>query len=754
MIDVKKLITGFLILAVAAVASGLILASIGSFSSSNPSVNPSITGVSNIGGGATPNFGANAFVDTGSIQANAAEILAQTQNATASAIAASSTNLTNVFASSILNGLVQANPGGASLDASGNMNFNAPDTQVVAESIAANPVFSGFQAPDWDKEAAAQPIITEKNPSVDAVSQYEGAITDAFNRYFVTTGLQSALSAQTGDPSQAGKVSTQAENTLKAIVAIPTPPSLVTFQRSLVRTLVYMKNSAANAAESESDPVKAALVMQAEQANFSAAITELQTQEQQASSLGLSFTGTGAAAKAPFLAELFGIRTAHAQWTVFDPANLAELIKTYVEDIILQILKNSLVSIVQQKVLSWIQGSGAPRFVKDFGMQMVSSYESAAMTTINAYSKCVPSGQAQTLMQLITTPQTAGLPIGPAANNPGAYTGFCAAQFQSQLSINGLSQLAYGFTNFNDYLQLFEPGGNIWSSAIQASDAAQAAGSNSQQANQTQNIAQQGWSGSETCADGSSPNGYYSACLDPNTGTTYAINPKQGEKCDPSDIPERLPNNGRCADGSTPSITSPGQVTGQGFFAGLKSGVENITSANNIAGILGALLSSLLNTLANNAINYSQQALTNALNGSGGGGAGDGGLGAVTTSTIGGGNNAATSTPAAPIACFPATQSLTLPTSTTGTATVSASLSASGGAIDSGCAVNNSCPAGVNSDGTPQYSWNATGSVESANGTAITGSQVNITYSAPGTYSVSVTASTDHTMSTCQINVQ
>jgi hypothetical protein len=761
MIDVKKLIFGFLILAAAAVGSGFILSYAGGFiSAPSASAGPTIGGATgSAAGAASLAVGeTNAFVDTGSVQGNAAEILQDTDTTSTDEAASSPTNLTNEFANSVLNGLVSANPDGVSMDASGNLDFNAPDTQSVAQSIASDPALAGFTAPNWDLEAQSQVINIEKNAPSDAVSQYDTAIQNIFNQDIVATNLQSEVNnTNAADPTGADYVAGQLKTALSAIIAVPTPTSLVPLQTSLVRMLVYEENTAETAADASDDPVKAALTMQAEQAKYSAAISELQGQEQGATSQGVSlFNNSTAPTERPFLATLFAIPTANAQWITFDPTAFAQLLEDYVEDIILQILKNTLVALIQKKVLTWIQGSGAPRFVQSFATQMVNSFQTAAVNAINSDMECVPANESAAVQNFLTTPSFSlqGNSGGAGANN------FCSAEFNSQIN-NNLQGFVNHFDNFGTYMNLFLPGGNAISFALQARDGALTAGISAQSANQTKTIAQQGWSGSEVCDDGSNPQGTKVVCqsaTDP--GYTY---PADNGACDAGDFAEHLPNDGVCSDGTDPTITTPGQVTGQGFFTSLKSGVENITSADNIAGILDALLTSLLNTLAQNAINYSNQAVNGALNGGGGGGAGggaaggaggtDSGLLGVSSSTITGGGGGAT-VPAAPITCTPPTQNSIIAAGAAGGGETVITVTAGGGAINSTCAVAGNCPAGVNSDGTPTYTWNAPGSIEGISGIPITGSTVSLTYTTPGTYAASVTASTDNTTATCNIVVQ
>ena len=364
--------------------------------------------------------------------------------------------------------------------------------------------------------------------------------------------------------------------------------------------------------------------------------------------------------------------------------------------------------------------------------------------------QCVPSYEAPTLKAMLTTPSTAN-------------KNTCGAMFNSQLS-NNLKNLSNRFTNFNDYLSLFQPGGNGWGLVIQIQDSAVQAGAASQQAQTTQSVAQQGWKGSSVCADGSNPNGMHTVCVS-SDGKNYAID--AGEKCDPSDTPTPYFNGGKCASGSNPQTTSPGQVTGQSFSAAIKSGADNITSAKNIAGILNALMSSLLNTLSQAAINFSTQQLNNALNGSSGGTTDSGVVGINPTDVQ------TTSVTQSGVQCLPATQSATLlANATPGSASSSSptgvpppvlssstpatvSFSAAGGSLDTNCAAGGNCPSTENSDGSPIYSWSAPGALQTASGTAAaTGTSFFATYDTAGTYQVTVVASTDKSVSTCAVTVK
>jgi hypothetical protein len=176
----------------------------------------------------------------------------------------------------------------------------------------------------------------------------------------------------------------------------------------------------------------------------------------------------------------------------------------------------------------------------------------------------------------------------------------------------------------------------------------------------------------------------------------------------------------------------------------VNTGSANITSADSIAGLLNALTDSLLNSLSQSAINYANSAVNGVLNSNN-----DSGLSGISTSTA---TSTASSSAQIGVQCLPSVQPSTFSTSTF---TATANVSAGGGAINATCAINGNCPTTENSDGTPIYNWSAPGSVQGGSGTTVlSGSSLMLTYTVPGTYYATVTASTDYSQAKCEIDVQ
>jgi hypothetical protein len=726
--DVKKLITGFLIVAAAASSSAWILSNL-------PAPGNTAPVGANTAPTSSPAFGGNAFANNANMSPE--DVLGIQPSSTVDAQLNDPNNLTNALSDSFLNNIVETNPSGIQTDASGNPALAQPDNQAVLAQLSQDHAMTGVRVPNWDVEAVEIKLNTIQDSSPAAVAAYSTALTDLFDNYFIKTNLQSMAAAHSSSDSiDPGYVAAQVQAALRAAAAIKTPKPVLSFQKSLIKLLVYEKNTLALAQNSSNDPVKNSLIIQAEQQKYNLAIQEMQAQMQKLSTLGgFSFGKTkkinGAVA---FIDGVLGIKTAEALFGVgditFDPAIFGEWILKFAEDTALQIVKNALISLIQQKVLKWVQGSGAPRFVQNWATSVVNAYQAKAISALNQQFQCVGTTQLPLLKVLLATPQVVN------GNN------ICANQFQSQLG-NNLNSLSGRFTNWNDYFSLYQPQGSMWGSLVTIQDNVAAAASQNAAATQSENTASQGFTGSKVCADGSNPMGQSLACFEPD-GSMYYPN-KDGSCPNPGEVKKPGPNNGLCGNGEYPQIATPGTVTAQGFGVALDTSPKLVTAASTIAGLLASLTSSLLNTLAQAAITYSNQQVNGALSGGGGSGGGGGisdsgvvGV-SITTSTI--------PTQAGPgVQCIPQNQTLSLGSSTT----IIASFQAQGGATDVTCALNGNCPASENSDGTPIYSWTASGATNT--GTNIGGS-FTATYNATGTYQVSVGASTDNTNSSCTVNI-
>jgi hypothetical protein len=728
MIDVKKLITGFLILAVAAVCSGLIF-SLANFSS-NAATNAG-NGIT-IGGNVGSND-ANAFLPTeAQVQETAAALAPGLASSTMMVSSTNPTNLTDNLAAEFVNGIVVANPTGPTgTDADGNPTFTTPDVNAIAMNIANNSTTQALQIPDWDTEVAAIPVTVVAASSATALTNYGDAVNGILNSH-LNAQVQSIASNQSGDATanDVAYVQSQVQSALQDAASLKTPTPAVAYQKSLLANLVYEKNMLQLYTLAQTDPVKASLIFEQEDTKFSAVQQNFVNQAQELTSNYLSLERVPQKPQngilLSFINNTFGVPEAHAMWPVFDPAtwglissNEWTTIQTQLEAILkntlLQILKNTLIAIIQQKVLAWVQGSGAPRFITNWGTQLINVAQTNAINAINTdiTSGCVYSAFAPQVLVTLKAFYT------PAGNNA------CANLFQAALGANSFQQFYNNFSNggFIAFGASTLPSGNPYGTQFFEAQKSDIAYHNQQAATALQTQTSGGFKGDQICDDGSNPSGNSTVCEEPSG----AYDPPQvtGGSCPVGDKSVTVPNSGLCADGSQPIVQTPSAVTGFTLQNTTGATTQQISAANDIVGLLNSVMSSLVMGLASAAVNAAGKLVNQTLS-------------SVPPSSITSG--AASTPPAAiPLACNPLTQTIpsalsTAPASTgsTATSTSPASLSAAGGTLDA----NNN---------TPIYYWSDT------NGATSTGPFFSDTFTIPGTYTVTLGDSTGDAPITCTV---
>jgi len=718
MIDVKKLITGFLILAVAIGASALLVSVVtGNSSTANAGDQAAMALGAEATSSVSAPVGDNAFLAQNDDQDSDA-IATPTADAT---ITTSSdpdedpNNLTDLFADSYMGGVVGANPNGPTVDANGNPVLNPPDPYGVANVVAEASATQELQVPDWDTEAESQPIRILATSSPAAIAQYDAALTDAVNNH-LTPQVDAILdSPDTADTGEMSYVEAQIQQTLGDTLALQTPASLVGLQKSMVKVLVYDKNSLQLLTLANTDPVKASLIFQDEDENYESAQQELQTDIDQLGGGNLSVQSdpTSPSAFVAIVDKALGIQTANAQGIpVIDNAlifltssirlqNVSKTLEALIKNILLQILKNTLIAIIQRKVLVWIQGAGAPRFVTNWATQLVNAYTQTALSAINSAFSCTYSG---------FTPQLK-LTLRVGYNSQGSV---CANSFAAALAGNSFQQFQNNFKN-GSWLAFGAstmPSNNYYGSLFFGAQIVDYNGQQARNASQAKSVASQGAKGDQICADGSNPNGISYYCTSAN-GTDYTSN----TPCAAGNIgaQEVEANNGVCANGQEPNGTTPGIFTVNTENSAGDSSPKLLVAANDITGVLNAVANSLLTGLAQAAVS----AAGNAVNGI---------LSVNPTSIQGGG----TPPVPLPLACSPSTQNIQL----SSTSTAPAIITATGGKTDA--------------DGNPPiYSW-----LSSPDGTTSTSDIFTETYATSGTYMVTLTDSTGDTSTICTVNVQ
>ena len=170
--------------------------------------------------------------------------------------------------------------------------------------------------------------------------------------------------------------------------------------------------------------------------------------------------------------------------------NMGQKLEALLKNTLLQILKNTLVSIIQREVLTWIQGSGAPRFITNWGTQLVNAAQTSAINAINAQMSCgvYPAFIPQIKVTL------------NAYYKPGGNA--CANQFAAALGSNSLQQFYNNFANggFVAFGASTLPSGNPYGQLFFNAQSVSLSYSNQQGASGLQAQSSQGLASSLTCA--------------------------------------------------------------------------------------------------------------------------------------------------------------------------------------------------------------------------------------------------------------
>lgn len=719
MIDVKKLIVGFLILAFATGASALVISTIGGSSSPAAATAAPSVAIDDAIPTSTPLIGGNAFIPQPNNDQNTDGLADVTAPAAPTVTATSSdddqNNLTDALADSYLGGVIGANPSGPTFDTNGDPVITPPDLDGVANVVAEASATQELAVPNWDNEAASQPILVAKNATPSSTAAYYTALNDVLSNHF-NGQVESILSnPDTADNNELSYVQTQMQEALGDTLALETPPSLVNFQKDLVKIFVYDKNFFQLLTLAQTDPVKASLIFNDEDNAFQLAQQDFQQDSQEivSSTVSLQQNSASPSKIVAMVDSMLGIQTANAQWAVFDPAtwslisenqlqNIETQLENELKNTLLQILKNTLIALVQRKVLVWIQGSGAPRFITNWSTQLVTAYTQTALSAINSAFTCTYPGFAP---QLKVT-----LKVGYQSGGSSV----CANTFAAALGSNSFQQFQNSFKNGSwlAFSVSSMPSNNYYGSLFFGAQIVDYNGQQGRNASQAKSVASQGGTGDQLCADGSNPNGISYYCTNAS-GKDYTSNsPCPGV---PGSQQTAEANNGYCANGQEPHGTTPGIFTVT-TMAGTTPGAttEQLAAANSIVGLLNAVTGSLINGLASAAVS----AAGNAVNG----------FLSVSPNSVQGGGTAPAPTP---LACNPATQTIPIIASTTPPATIGAS----GGTPDA-------------SGNFPTYNWLSSDGATSSNPV------FSHAYTIPGTYTVTLSDSASDTPVTCGVTVQ
>jgi len=659
MLDVKKLITGFLILALGASTAAWILSGTPN-SLANTAAN--VQGLT-----AAQPLGDNAFIatPTTTVPEDVADLLEGELPSSTELALNDPNNLTAALGNSMLDGLISANPNGIQTDSDGNGQINQPDDQAILTELSGSQSAQNIDIPNWDVNVVSEQakIKTSPTSSAQSVNDYLNAFNDINDKYFVQTGLQQAADAASTtdpsnlvvDPSIITTANTAIPRALSDTMRLTVPAPFLAFQKSWVKLLIYERNIAELLSKAPTDPARTTLTLTLEENNYTAALGDFNATFQktiQAEKLSLQNDPIQENAITAFLNKIFSINVADAQG-VFVPVNCPTCVaathsgtvithatgwgtffKNLALDIALQLLKNTLMAQLQSHVIKWIQNSGAPMFVQNWANDFANAAIMSATNYINSNFACIGTANLPKIQLVLNA-------IYKPGNNA------CASQFASQLSQGNLTSFLNNFKTggFLTFGQTLMPSNDFYGSLYFAAQGAANTAQQSQSLFSVKTTAQQGFKGAETCTDQSNPNGFH--CQRPD-GSIYNVNTAAcNDGGTGTDI--LIPNDGQCANGQPPTTQSPGQTTGMMLNQSLGTAPKLIAGASTIDGIINAFTISLINALASTLVQTATGAINGAINS----------LSSVSTGPLDtAGSAAPTSTLGMALSCNPANQNI------------------------------------------------------------------------------------------------
>jgi hypothetical protein len=565
--DTKKFITGFLILAVIASSSALLLSSVLG-KSPTPSKSADIRG--SVAENTVP---ANAFVETLPGD-NSSASGADDNNLPLPEL---SSNFTDNVSAQLARELVKINPQGPIDGGDGQPSLTAPDVDSVLASIASAGVANGVEIPDWNKDvnAAIAKVKESKSNDQKQIDAYGAYFSNTLDRNFISTKFDDLVTADpTLDNVNMGEAAI--DQAIKETAQPEVPSSLYEFHKAYARLLVYQKNTLALGQMAPDDPLKATLIMQSYDGQYTDALSNFQEQFQKVATL-LHEDGPQGSRLAEGVRALLGIKTAHAFLGLgditFSPVEFARSLWEWVQKILLDFVRDRIIHQLVQQTIQWVNGgfSGSPQFVSNWRSFLTAQANIGAGDAINSLAPGFCRGFGPLLRVQLESTYLAAVPAVSCTLDQVVQN---VEHFYNDFSQGGW--VGYG--------QLALPDGNYFGQLFAGSQLIEARKAAETQAKAADAAAGGGIGSQETCVAFTIVN-EYKDCL-----ATVASEGKDPHEC--LIYPDQ--DQQVC---SKHEITTPGQAIGQNLYNSLGSPIQRIVNAQDIRALISSFINAALTRL-------------------------------------------------------------------------------------------------------------------------------------------------------------
>jgi len=403
---------------------------------------------------------------------------------------------------------------------------------------------------------------------------------------------------------------------------LPVPENLKDFHKSLVKLAMYQKK-VLDLAQDQEDPLKSTIIIQLREKDILATLNnftgEYSKIQEAIKSLGFRDEGI---IKSIF--SVLSVKKVYAQGlpgvpsVVTDPVhtsvNLTTRILTFAKNVATEFIKKRLVHQMVQQTINWIQGGGKPRFVQDFKGFALGEADKAVGGEIYKHLPQLCSSISPWVKSAFS-----GIGGGSRNGNLRTETTRCTL---SEV-IQNVENLAAFYENFgaggwSNYLEVIRPQNNAFGSIMILSDIASIAGSEEKAAVKEDVSASGGLLSTKKCVAPNSHNIDAESQSDPelaaeidnaveNGGNIIEVavdyiltksgetpvNSK-GEAIKKRDITTRIfescPTNGW-------QVNTPGSTVGASLTKAIGADLDWIVNAQDLAALTTAFIDSLVNKL-------------------------------------------------------------------------------------------------------------------------------------------------------------
>ncbi|MEK9180473.1 MAG: hypothetical protein AAB897_03615 [Patescibacteria group bacterium] len=566
MVDIKKLITGFLILAAVASSSALFLSSI--IPSKNVALQsePLIEESSN--NSLPPLLSQNAFVE--SLPASK-----PATTPTPSAYASSdglppvipTDNLTENLAQQLTRGIFASNPNGPG-EVGGEAAFLLPSGEeldsMLGQSLAANNQIGAL--PDFNNPISDVNLKIISNASQKDAEKYFEAVDKALGLTLFNQNFDSLL-AQEPSLNAAASARLVYDEAVIKLENASVPKELVSFHKSLLALVSNQKKFTEILTSHLDDPARAIALARTAQGKIDdVAARDVENYRKEFEKLGtISFSGKNSLS---IFQDSFGIKTAHAfifvpinRALTTDPIAIAEKVSTWgnwihnlytwVQDYLLGILQNQLISLIQRQLINWIQGGGNPKFITDWKSFLGDIFNQAAGAAIDELTDGALCSAFGPFIRLnLRNTFSGGGSLNITSCTLDRIVGNLRGFFQD-FSSGGW--LAYG--------AMLQPENDFYGKYAIASEFALRKAEDAKEAAKNTGLAGSGFLGTQSCSDGSEA------------------------------------HQGRCADGSTPQTRTPGETVASALSDSLSLPGQRIVNSKRLENLIAALVDAAINRI-------------------------------------------------------------------------------------------------------------------------------------------------------------